>query len=159
MSYSLNARALQHLRRDVLPHLQALGCQSHTLSNGATVLDMGVKAKSGWLAAKHFTETDLSCLGTLQYRTMKIRGHRVPVASVFVDRPNIAELGSHDAFLYVQHHGICRAVSGPIRTIRGLDPFVQTVSYRDAHADVAVCHIQMEPLPDEALLECIAQAV
>ncbi len=159
MSYSLNARAFHKIQQEILPHLEALGCQSYILSNGATVIDMGVKAKGGWLAAKLFTETDLGCLGTLEYRTMKMGAHRMPVASIFVDRPNIAELGAHDAFLYVEHHGVKRSVSGPIRTIRGLDHFAQAISYRDSYAEVGVCHIQIDTLPDEALLNSIAEAV
>ncbi len=157
MAYSLNERAAEILHREVIPHLDALGCQMYTLQNGATVLDMGLKAKGGWLAAKAFTETGLGGLGELRYTSMAVGGHRLPVASVWVDRPALAELGAHDAFLYVQHHGVNRAVSGPVRTVRAADKFAQAVPYRDPDPAVAVCHIQMDSPPDEELLERIAE--
>ncbi len=156
MAYSLNERAMQIIRRDVLPHMDALGCRMVTLKNGATVLDMGLEAKGGWMAAKAFTETGMGGLGELRYRSMPIGRHRLPVASIWVDRPALAELGAHDAFLYVQHHGMNRAVSGPIRTIQAADSFAQAVPYRDPNPEVAVCHIQMDTPPDEDLLEAIA---
>ena len=159
MSYSLNARAAEMIRRDILPNLDALGCRMVTLKNGAMVLDMGLEAKGGWLAAKYFTETDMGCLGELCYRSMMVGRHRLPVASVWVDRPALAELGAHDAFLYVQHHGVNRSVSGPIRTITGTDKFARAVPYRDPAPPVAVCHIQMDTPPDEELLEVIADVV
>lgn len=158
MNYSLNARAVQIIERDILPNLDALGCRVHTLGNGATVLDMGVQAKGGWMAAKYFTETGLGGLGELTYRTMEVGAHRMPVAAVQVDRPAIAELGSHDSFLYVAHKGVNLSVSGPLRTIMRADKFGQAVPYQDPAPPKAVCHIQLDELPDEALLETIGAA-
>ena len=157
MSYSMSQRAVRLVEEKILPHLDQLGAAVYTLSNGATVIDMGIEAKGGFLAAKYFTEAGLGCLGELTYRTMEINGHLMPVAAVHVDRPVIAELGAHDSFLYVTWHGVNVSVAGPIRAINGSDPYVEPVPYRDSNPGKTVATIQTDQFPDEELLELVAQ--
>ena len=157
MSYSMSQRAVRLVEEKILPHLDQLGAAVYTLSNGATVIDMGIEAKGGFLAAKYFTEAGLGCLGELTYRTMEINGHLMPVAAVHVDRPVIAELGAHDSFLYVTWHGVNVSVAGPIRAINGSDPYVEPVPYRDPNPGKTVATIQTDQFPEEELLELVAQ--
>ena len=159
MRDSMNERAARIVEKKILPGLDALGGRVHVLANGATVVDLGVFARGGWMAAKYFTESNLGGLGELTYGTMQVGGHRLPVATVFVDRPAVAELAAHDAFLYIEYKGIKRSVSGPLRSITGTDVFARAVSYRDPAPRKAVCHIQTEELPDEGMTELIAGAV
>lgn len=159
MQDSLNEYAAQIVEKHILPHLDALGVQVHVLDNGATVLDMGVYAKGGWMAAKYFTESNLGGLGELTYTTMQVGRFRLPVATIFVDRPAVAELSAHDAFLYIEYQGVKRSVSGPLRAITGSDHFAQAVSYRDPAPRKAVAHIQIDTLPDEGMTDLIARAV
>lgn len=157
MSYSMNERALRIVEEKLLPHMDDLGISAYTLPCGATVLDMGIEAKGGFRAAKYFTEAGLGGLGELRYRTMPVGGSLLPVAAVHVDRPVIAELGSHDSFLYVEWHGVKLSVAGPIRAVNGLDAYVKPVPYRDPHPRGVVATIQTDRLPDEALLATIAE--
>lgn len=159
MCYSLNERACRIIEENILPHLDALGVQVHVLKNGATVLDMGVFAKGGWMAAKYFTQSNLGGLGELTYGTMQVGSHRLPTANIFVDRAAVAELAAHDAFLYIEYQGVKRSVSGPLRSVTGTDHFAQAVSYRDPAPRKIVAHIQIDELPDEGMTELIAGAV
>lgn len=159
MQTSLNERALGIIETRILPHLDQIGAQVHILANGATVIDLGVHAKGGWMAAKYFTESNLGGLGELTYTTMQVGSSRLPAATVFVDRPAVAELAAHDAFLYIEYQGVKRSVSGPLRAVTGTDHFAQAVSYRDPHPKKLVAHIQIDQLPDEGMTDLIAAAV
>lgn len=157
MNYSLNERAAQIVEERLLPDLDALGVSVYTLPCGATVLDMGIEAKGGFLAAKYFSEAAMGGLGELTYRTMQVGDHLLPVAAVHVDRPVVAELGAHDAFLYVQWHGVNYSVGGPIRAVHGTDFYVQSLPYRDSGASRVVATIQTDQFPDNELLLAIAE--
>ena len=157
MSYSMNRKAVRIVEEQILPNLDALGATAYTLSNGATVIDMGVQAKGGFLAAKYFTEACLGGLGELTYRTMEVNGHLLPVAAVHVDRPVVAELGAHDSFMYVEWHGVKLSVAGPIRAVNGSDPYAEPVPYRDPAPGKVVATIQTDCMPDEELLDTVAQ--
>ncbi|MBU5435780.1 methenyltetrahydromethanopterin cyclohydrolase [Pseudoflavonifractor sp. MSJ-37] len=159
MRDSLNERAADIVERCILPELDALGGKVHILANGATVIDLGVYAKGGWMAAKYFTEANLGGLGELTYTTMRIGTCRLPVATVFVDHAAIAELAAHDAFLYIEYKGVRRSVSGPIRSVTGTDQFAQAVDYRDPHPRKIVANIQIDGLPDEGMTDLIAASV
>lgn len=159
MHDSMNERAARIVERQILPNLERLGVEVHVLANGATVLDMGVYAKGGWMAAKYFTESNLGGLGELTYTTLQVGEHRLPAATIFVDHPAVAELAAHDAFLYIEYQGVKRSVSGPLRSITGTDEFARAVSYRDPSPRKMVCHIQIDILPDEGMTDLIASAV
>ena len=157
MHYSVNEMAVRIVEEKILPNADALGVTLHTLSNGCKVIDMGIHAKGGWMAAKYFTEADLGGLGELNYRTMWVGRHLLPTASIRVDRPGVAELSCHDAFLLAQHMGRTVTVSGPIRAIKGTDKYVCSLSYRDADAQKTVAAIQTTALPNEDTAESIAE--
>ena len=159
MTDSLNERAARIVEEKILPHTDSLGVEVHRLKNGAIVLDMGVYAKGGWMAAKYFTESNLGGLGELTYTTMEVGRSRLPVATVFVDRPAVAELAAHDAFLYIEYQGVKRSVSGPLRSVTGTDHFARAVDYRDPAPRKIVAHIQIDELPDEGMTDLIAGAV
>lgn len=156
MGYSMNERGARIVEEEILPCLDTLGSRAYTLGNGAVVVDMGVEAKGGFLAAKRFTEAGLGGLGELTYRTMPVGDYLLPVAAIHVDRAVVAELGSHDSFLYVEWRGVRLSVAGPIRAVNGSDPYARPVPYRDPAPGKVVATIQTDRLPDEALLEIIA---
>lgn len=157
MGYSINDRAARIVEQDILPHLDVLGARAYTLESGAVVVDMGIQAKGGFLAAKYFTEAGLGGLGELTYRTMPVGNSLLPVAAVHVDRPVIAELGAHDTLLYVEWHGVKLSVAGPIRSVNGSDPYAKPVPYRDPAPRKCVATIQTDRLPDDALIHTIAE--
>lgn len=158
MNYSINETAVRIVEEKLFPHMDALGITACTLPCGAVVLDMGIRAKGGFLAAKYFTEAGLGGLGELTYRTMEVGNQLLPVAAVHVDRPVLAELGAHDSFLYIDWDGAKCSVAGPIRAVHGADPYAAPVPYRDPDAKKVVATIQTDRPPDDKLLEAVAQA-
>lgn len=159
MEFSINALAERIVREEIIPNQDALNVKAHVLNNGAMVLDMGIYEKGGFRAGVYFTETCMGGLGEMTYRTMRINGHLVPLVAIHVDRPAIAELASHDAFLYIDYRGRRLSVSGPIRAITGTDKFARSVAYRDPMAKTAVCHIQIDEMPTEEMTELIAESI
>ncbi len=159
MHFSINDRAVKIVEEQILPRQEQLQIFSYQLSNGTTVIDMGLHAKAGWEAAKLFTISCLGGLGEVRYQTMMIGGHLMPVAVTHVDRPGIAEMSSHCALLRVPYRGIQQTISGPIRARLCLDKFAASLDYRDDKAEKYVCHVQIDSRPDEELAESIAEAV
>ena len=65
MSYSLNNMAAKIVEEEIIPNAEALNVDVIKLKNGTTVIDMGVKAKGGWKAAKLFTDTCMGGMGRI----------------------------------------------------------------------------------------------
>lgn len=156
---SINDRSAEIIEKKVIPNADKLNICVHRLANGATVLDMGIYAKGGWLAGKYFTEIDLGGLGELSFTKMKIGRYIMPALKVNVDLPTIAEMSSHVAFWRVPWQGKTINVSGPIRSIKKPDIFSQAVSYQDKWAKKIVAEIQTTELPGEAFTTHIAEQV
>ena len=159
MDFSVNQQAVAIVERDILPCQEQLQVKAHVLANGATVIDMGVEEKAGWLAGKRFTESCLGGLGRLDFTTMWIGPHLVPAATVTVDRPAVAELSSHDAIYVMDFHGVRTTFSGPFRAIGGMDAYARSVPYRDPQGDRAVAHLQTTQLPGEELTGQLAAEI
>lgn len=157
MKFSLNNNSARFIEKYVIPNKENLNIEVLHLENGATILDMGINAKGGWLAAKAFVEIGLGGLGELTYRKMKIGRYYVPAMCVLVDRPAIAEMSAHVAYFRVPYHGKNIDISGPIRSIGGLDLFARSVDYRDTEATKAVGCIQTVDIPDLEVTNLIAE--
>jgi len=151
----VNDRALKIINEQLMPNLKDYFCKVHTLSNGCTVIDMGVEAKGGFMAGKIFAETGLGGLGTVEFKTMVIKDQVAPVVAVSLDRPLIAQLGSFCAALFIPYKGKNVSLSGPIRSVKE-DIYSKTIDYRDKSARQYVCHIQTDTLPDELLTNTLA---
>ena len=82
MSYSLNNMAAKIVEEEIIPNAEALNVDVFRLKNGATVIDMGVKAKGGWKAAKLFTDTCMGGMGELVYQSMYVGNHIIPTVSI-----------------------------------------------------------------------------
>lgn len=158
MTFSLNNNAARLIEDYVRPNKDRLNIDIYKLENGTTILDMGVHAKGGWLAAKAFVDIGLGGLGELSYRKLKIGSNYVPALSVLVDRPSIAEMSSHVARFRVPYKGRNIDLSGPIRSIKGVDEFARAVDYRDVEAKSAVGCIQTTVIPTAEAADLIAGA-
>lgn len=157
MKYSLNQAAVRIIKERILPYQEELNVRAFRSDCGVTVIDMGLKEKGGFLAAKLFSEAGMGGLGRMEYSSMRVGAHLVPAVLIHVDRPTIAELASHDAFLFYPYKGGTRSASGPCRAIRCQDPYVQASGYRDEKATEAVCHLQIHEMPGEETLLYLAE--
>ncbi len=155
--YSVNDSAARLIEREVIPQAARLQIGVTRLSNGATVLDFGVRCKGGFLAGRYFAEIGMGGLGRLTYGTMRLREHLVPSVRVFVEAPAICEMASHVAYWKLPYRDAQVVVSGPVRAIRGADQFARAAAYRDPSPEKAVACIQTEELPDEALCGLISE--
>jgi methenyltetrahydromethanopterin cyclohydrolase len=155
--FSLNNNARELLEKKVIPNAEKLRIGIREISNGATVIDMGVRYPGGFLAGKYFTEACLGGMGRLSMGKMRLAPHLVPSVKINVSMPEISEMASHVAALRIPWKGKTAVLSGPGRSIRGADHFASAVSYRDRETDCAVFCIQTEDLPDEELTGLIAE--
>lgn len=155
--FSVNENARAILEREVIPNAERLRIGVTKLSNGATVLDMGIRYPGGFTAGRYFAEAGLGGMGTLSFGKMKLSEHIVPTVKIKVTAPEISEMASHVAHWVVSYGGESVVISGPVRAIRGADKFARAVSYRDGASESGVGCIQTENLPDEGLTDLIAE--
>lgn len=155
--FSLNKNAERLLKEEVIPRAADLRIGVSRLSNGATVLDMGIHYPGGWLAGKYFAEAGIGGLGQLSFGKMQLRNHLVPAVRVKATRPAICELASHTAYWKIPYEGGVVVISGPVRSIKGADIFARAVDYRDVTTNAGVACIQTTKLPDEGLADLIAK--
>lgn len=155
--FSLNKNAVRLLEEKVIPNAENLRIGVSRLSNGATVLDMGINHPGGWLAGKYFVEAGIGGLGQLSFGKMMLKKYIVPTVRVKATQPAICEMTSHTAYWKIPYDGGIVVISGPIRSIKGADVFARALDYRDTSADSAVACIQTTRLPDEVLTGLIAE--
>jgi methenyltetrahydromethanopterin cyclohydrolase len=159
--FSINQDAVKIVKEKILPYIEQLNCRKAILKNGATVVDMGVEAPGGWLAAKLFIDATIAGLGHVDYGRFQYGHIDLPSIDVYIDHPQIASLSSQfsswpmpkkDMPGYIRPMG-----SGPARAIAQNDFAVKVWDYVDAHHET-VFGLQSEVLPDEELVEKIATA-
>lgn len=154
--WSVNEAAAAIVENEVIPLADRLNIEIHRLNNGATVIDMGIKAKGGFRAGKYFAEIGMGGLGKLRYMMMKSKDLLLPGLQCTTENPDICELSSYCAATLVKWKESSQVVSGPIRAIRRSDHFSEKVPYTDPHPQKAVCGVQTTEMPDEELTDNIA---
>ncbi|MGH7472418.1 MAG: methenyltetrahydromethanopterin cyclohydrolase, partial [Candidatus Methylomirabilales bacterium] len=85
---SVNRRAAALVER-LAAETAALGVEVHRLSNGARVVDAGVRAPGGFGAGKAVALICLGGLGDVIFVPYDLGGLTIPAVSVTVDRPVI----------------------------------------------------------------------
>jgi hypothetical protein len=139
--WSVNTAAAERIEREVLPNAEKLNIDIVRLSDGATVLDMGVRAKGGFRAGRYFAELGMGGLGRLSYVMLPLGGELVPGLQIITECPAVCEMASYVAATTVSWHGHPQVISGPARSILGSDHFAQAVGYRDPNPAKAVAGV------------------
>lgn len=155
-NYSFNNTAAALIEEEMRPFQKQLQIRFYTYQNGATVIDMGVHQPAGFLAAKYLTEISLGGLGVLRYTKTKIGGRYFACAAVFVDHPVVAELSSHCAIWRVQHCGVEKNFSGPVRA-KVKDDYSKMAPYSDPDTQKAILVYQIDYLPSESLVALLVE--
>ncbi len=159
--FSVNQQAVRIVKEKILPYAEQLNCRVVPLSNGATVVDMGVEAPGGWQAGKLFTEAMIGGMGYVEFGRFQKEDLDLPSIDVYIDRPQEATLSAQFSGWRIEGtenpDGIAPIGSGPARAIARRDIFSQAWTYQDIHHE-AVLGAQITQLPDEALAEEIAEA-
>jgi methenyltetrahydromethanopterin cyclohydrolase len=156
MPVSVNQRAVT-LTEWGIDRSEELGILVEKHSNGATIVDLGVNAKGGFLAGKFMTEVCLGDLGKASFTQMTCGDVNIPAVHVETDHPAVATLGAQFAGWQIKTSHYFAMGSGPARAL-ALKPkeLYQKIDYKD-HSDKAVIVLEADSPPDEEALEYIAK--
>jgi methenyltetrahydromethanopterin cyclohydrolase len=158
--FSLSENTCCLIEDRILPRLWELGCERQTLKNGATVIDMGIKAPGGWEAARLFTLVTLGALGDVSYGKMIVGERELSSVEVRLDRPQEAALSSQFSAWKIKPSGAYRLPgfgSGPARAIAYHDGIAKMWPYRDRFERTALA-LQTAELQDESISDVVATA-
>lgn len=156
MSVSVNDRAVRLIEWGI-NHSEELAILVEKHSTGATILDLGIKAKGGLLAGKFMTQICLGDLGDVSIAQMAYEDIFLPTIHVETDRPAIATLGAQFAGWQIKAEKYFAMGSGPARAL-ALKPkeLYQKIEYKD-RSDKAVIVLEADAQPTAEALEYIAR--
>lgn len=149
---SINRETMKVVRT-ILEDADALGVLVETLSNGATIIDMGLEAKGGWRAASLYTLVTLGGLGEVTYEPFEVDGRMLTAVRVMIDHPIEACVASQIAGWRLEEAGKEHAaiLAGPGRALNkaSLDHYFEWTDYRDDHHEAVVAIQTSEPISVE----------
>jgi methenyltetrahydromethanopterin cyclohydrolase len=151
---SVNERAADILRQ-MMAQAEVLGVAAHTLPNGATMIDAGVKVPGSFAAGKLFAEACLGGLGEVEFVRLTFDDLWMPGVSVRVEHPAIACMAAQYAGWAVKRGKFFAMGSGPARALYAGEELFEHLTYRD-QAEVAVLLLEGRKLPDEEVAEYVA---
>jgi len=151
---SVNERAAGILQQ-MTAQAEVLGVAAHTLPNGATVIDAGVKVPGSFAAGKLFAEACLGGLGEVEFVRLSYDGFWMPGVSVRVEHPAIACMAAQYAGWAVKRGKFFAMGSGPARALYAGEELFEHLSYRD-QSEVAVLLLEGRKLPNEEVAEYVA---
>jgi methenyltetrahydromethanopterin cyclohydrolase len=156
MPVSVNQRAVK-LTEWGMDHCEELGILVEKHSTGATIVDLGIKAKGGFLAGKFMTEVCLGDLGKASITQMTCDDVDLPAIHVETDHPAVATLGAQFAGWQIKTSDYFAMGSGPARAL-ALKPkeLYQKINYKD-DSDKAVVVLEADAYPTASALEYIAR--
>ncbi|MHC1593672.1 MAG: methenyltetrahydromethanopterin cyclohydrolase [Methermicoccaceae archaeon] len=143
---------------EMLDYSDDLKIKAHELSNGSLVVDCGVEAEGSYAAGLMFSDACMGGLCTTSLRTGDVSGVPVVFIDVVCDHPAIACLGAQKAGWQVSVDSYMAMGSGPARAL-ALKPkkTYERIGYED-DSDNAVIALEARELPDEKVLESIAES-
>jgi len=151
---SVNERAIVILQQ-MMAQAEVLGVAAQTLSNGATVIDAGVKVPGSFAAGKLFAEACLGGLGEVGFTQLSYGDFWLPGVGVRVEHPAIACMAAQYAGWAVKRGKFFAMGSGPARALYAGEELFEHLSYRD-QSEVAVLLLEGRKLPDEEVAEYVA---
>jgi len=153
---SVNDRAAKLIEWGI-EHREKLGITVEKHNTGATIIDLGIKARGGLLAGKFMTEVCLGDLGKASIAQMAYDDIFLPTIHVETDSPAIATLGAQFAGWQIKTAKYFAMGSGPARAL-ALKPkeLYQKIDYKD-RSDKAVIVLEADSPPDAEALDYIAK--
>jgi methenyltetrahydromethanopterin cyclohydrolase len=150
----LNTRAMA-LCEQVIRDAETLRIETHELSSGGRVIDLGVATPGGFEAGRRLAEICLSGLGEVQFvpaRTEVFSGLAVQVRT---DHPRAACMASQYAGWEVSVGDYFAMGSGPMRAAAGRETLFERIGLQES-AERVVGSLEASQLPGEAVLAEIA---
>lgn len=156
MSISVNQHGLKVIE-EVIRKSEELAVTIEKHSTGATIIDMGVSAKGGFLAGKYLTDICMGGLGKSEIDMQNIGDLVLPSIVVATDFPGISLLGSQFAGWSISVEKYFAMGSGPARAIaKKPKEIYEKIGYLD-EADVAVIALETDIIPTEEAIRFIAE--
>ena len=152
----LNASAYQ-LTESLTGQTERLHIQQHTLVNGGTILDFGVKTTGGLQAGLILSNICMANLGWTVLSTRKLCGQNWPYVQVSTDHALAACLLSQYAGWELKVDDYFGMGSGPMRVAAAVEELVQKLNATQ-QSDHLVGVLETGELPGENVLEHIANA-
>jgi len=158
--FSVNQKAVQIVREKIIPNAEMLQCEVHQLKNGATVIDMGLFARGGYMAGKLFVEATIGDMGHVDFGRFTLGEIDLPSIDVYIDLPQTATLSSQfsgwDLSTGYEKGTLMPIGSGPARAIYKNDLGSIDWTYQDSHHET-VFAAQTTDMPNEAMAEDVAK--
>lgn len=151
---NLNHRAIELCRRLKDRH-DMLRADVHSVS-GATVIDVGVKAKGGLDAGLALAEICLAGLGRVQLIAADSTVWNGPAVSVYTDHPVAACLGSQYAGWQIAVGKYFAMGSGPMRAVAAKENLVEQLNLKES-ANEAVGVLETSKLPPSEVIVYLAR--
>jgi len=156
MPKSLNEASLEIIS-PILDDPRRYGARIIKSPSGATIVDMGVEADGSWLGAKLWVEAAHGGMGEFSYGRMQIKDIEVPTAEVVIDNPMLSVIACEVAAWKLGEGEFAAMGSGPARAKARVDRWAKKVEYEDP-SPYALLQLQMPRLPDDAMLQVVADA-
>lgn len=154
---SVNEKALE-IAEEMMDWSDELKVKTIELKNGASIIDCGINVEGGYEAGLMFTNI---CMGGFGVSSISVRNiNDIPLAFIDIttDHPAIACLGAQKAGWRISVDKYFAMGSGPARAL-ALKPkkTYERIKYEDDY-DYAVIALESNQLPDEKVIEYIAEA-
>lgn len=146
LSFSPNEKA-REIVRDMIARRDELNIVVHTLENGVTVVDCGVRTSGGINAGVLFAETCLGGLGTVEMLPLASGDLTSPGVKVHVDNPTLGCMGCQYAGWAIKTDKYFAMGSGPARIKFGGEELMDALGYED-DAHCGVLALESNKLPN-----------
>jgi methenyltetrahydromethanopterin cyclohydrolase len=139
----------------MIAEAEVLGVAAETLSNGATVIDAGIKVPGSFRAGKLFAEACLGGLGEVEFVRLSYGDFWLPGVSVSVSHPHIACMASQYAGWAIKREKFFAMGSGPARALYAGEELFARLDYTD-QVEVAILLLEGRKLPGEEVAAYVA---
>ncbi|MCZ7372055.1 MAG: methenyltetrahydromethanopterin cyclohydrolase [Candidatus Methanoperedens sp.] len=154
---SVNEKAME-IAEDMMDWSEELRVKTLELKNGAKVIDCGINAVGGYEAGLMFTDICMGGFGASSITVHKVNDIPLAFIDITTDPPAISCLGAQKAGWRISVDKYFAMGSGPARAL-ALKPkkTYERIKYEDDY-DYAVIALESNQLPDEKVIEVIAEA-
>lgn len=144
--------------REMIERKDELNIAVHTLENGTTVVDCGVRASGGINAGLRFAEVCLGGLGEVTVLPVTAGDITTPGVKVHVDNPTLGCMGCQYAGWAIKTDKYFAMGSGPARIKFGGEELMDALGYEDS-ANCAVLALEASKLPTVEAANYIVERV
>ena len=141
---------------DLLANAKALRVGVEKSSNGATIVDAGIKHMGGLEAGRLIAEICMGGLGHVSLQTSPTFPHWPWMLSVHSNNPILSCLGSQYAGWSLAHEKFFSLGSGPARAIAGREDLFKELGYQD-QAKSACLVLESDKAPPVEVIEKVAR--